>query len=432
MTARKLFEAIGEIDDDLVLAADEAAARPLRGWRPMLRRALPLAACLCLIAGGALLILRPGSATGGMAADTTAEAGEPQEASLSAEAAPQTDMTMDSPVDAAPEAKEFSAAANGAGVSAFPAELLDLLAPAADAPRVLDQAPQTEAEETDFVLPETWPVYRTMAAARTIDAEGMRARLETLLTALGLDPALAQDAVYTGLTQAEAEEQAAALRQNGGSQGDELALWADAAAMTLDVAPGDDWPQGLTLSVGCDGTATALVPGATAAARTPASEVLANWPEVAALAGENAQPADSNATDGAALFRENGVLGELRCVQVQLDEAGGLCRVVWRAPDLGEPLAACTALTLAEAKDLLRQNVFLTAGGALDGQTVLDDLAGVELVYPQSRACAWYLPYWRFIADEGPAGQDTGERLYGEYLVPAVSLDELCDLAGLS
>lgn len=428
MTARKLFEAIGEIDDDLVLAADEAAARPARGWRPVLRRALPLAACLCLIAGGALLILRPGSATGGMAADTTAEAGEPQEASLNAEAAPQTGQTADSAADAAPEAKEFSAVANGVGVSAFPVELADLLNLAADAPRATDRAPQAEAADADVVLPETWPVYRTMAAARTIDAEGMAARLEKLLTALGLDPDLAQDAVYAGLTQAEAEEQAAALRQNGGSEGDELALWADAATLTLDVAPGDAWPRGLTLTACCDGTVTAQVPGATAAARTPASEVLAAWPDVAALAGENAQPADSSATDGAALFRESEVLGELRCVQVQLDEAGDLCRVVWRDPDLGEPLAWCTALTLAEAEDLLRQNVFLTVGGTLDGQTVLDNLAGVELVYPQSRACAWYLPYWRFTADEGAAA----DRLYGEYLVPAVPLDELRDLAGLS
>lgn len=432
MTARKLFEAIGEIDDDLVLAADQAAARPAHSWRPMLRRALPLAACLCLIAGGALLILRPGSVTGGTAADTTAEAGAPQEASLNAEAAPQTDQTMDSPIDAAPEAKEFSAVANGVGVSAFPAELADLLNLAADAPRAVDQAPRTQAADTDAVLPETWPVYRTMAAARTIDTEGMTARLERLLTALGLDPALAQDAVYTGLTQAEAEEQAAALRQNGGSEGDELALWADAAALTLDVAPGDAWPLGLTLTARCDGTVTAQVPGAVPAARTPASEVLTHWPLVAALAGEGAQPADSSTTDGAALFRENEVLGELRCVQVQLDEAGGLCRVVWQDPDLGEPLAACTALTLAEAEDLLGQNVFLTVGGTLDGQTVLDSLAGVELVYPQSRACAWYLPYWRFIADEGPAGEDTGEHLYSEYLVPAVPLDELWDLAGLS
>lgn len=429
MTARELFEAIGEMDDDLVLAADEPLARPGRNWRPLLRHALPLAACLCLIAGGALLTLRPGSATGGTAADTTAEAGAPQEAALSAEAAPQADQAMD---NAVPEAKEFSVAANSASASAFPAELADLLNLAADSPRAPDQTSRAGDGDTDLLLPETWPVYRSMAAARAIDTEGMRAHLETLLTALGLDPTLAQNAVYTGLTQGEAEEQAATLRQNGGSEGDELALWADAATLTLDVAPGDAWPQGLTLTACCDGTVTAQALGAAPAARTLASDVLTAWPDVAALAGEDAQPTDEGTAGGAALFSEPGALGELRCVQVQLDEAGGLCRVVWRDPDLGEPLAQCTALTRAEAEELLRQDIFLTVGGTMNGQTVLDNLAGLELVYPQSRACAWYLPYWRFTADEGPADADTVAHVYHDYFVPAVPLEELSALAGLS
>ena len=44
MTARELFEAIGSMDDDLVLAADEEPLRRRRSWRPALYRAVPLAA----------------------------------------------------------------------------------------------------------------------------------------------------------------------------------------------------------------------------------------------------------------------------------------------------------------------------------------------------------------------------------------------------
>ena len=51
MTARDLFEAVGLVDEELIEDADAAAPRR----RPVLtlRRALPLAACLCLAAGAA-------------------------------------------------------------------------------------------------------------------------------------------------------------------------------------------------------------------------------------------------------------------------------------------------------------------------------------------------------------------------------------------
>lgn len=49
MTARELFEAIGLVEDELILAADGPSVRkaPIR-WH----RVLPAAACLCLFAGG--------------------------------------------------------------------------------------------------------------------------------------------------------------------------------------------------------------------------------------------------------------------------------------------------------------------------------------------------------------------------------------------
>ena len=50
MTSRQLFAAIGLVDEDLIL---QAAAKPRRPGR-VLRRALPLAACLTLALLGAL------------------------------------------------------------------------------------------------------------------------------------------------------------------------------------------------------------------------------------------------------------------------------------------------------------------------------------------------------------------------------------------
>ena len=53
MTARELFEAIGLVDEELIADAD---APVRRRWTPrlVLRRALPLAACLCVAAGAVI------------------------------------------------------------------------------------------------------------------------------------------------------------------------------------------------------------------------------------------------------------------------------------------------------------------------------------------------------------------------------------------
>lgn len=55
MTPKELFEAIGLVDDALVLEADAPAARP-RPWLAVLRRAVPLAACVCVVAGAVLAL----------------------------------------------------------------------------------------------------------------------------------------------------------------------------------------------------------------------------------------------------------------------------------------------------------------------------------------------------------------------------------------
>lgn len=458
MTARELFDAIGAVDDDLILAADEEPFRRRRSWRPVVYRALPLAACLCLVVGAVLWQGRQGVAGGAVPEtammqaapddDPTAAAAAPPEAAVrSDEAADEVaGESSDSTADKLQTANGYSAAINAVSASVFPAELADLLDTgssvyaASTGPDVPDRA-----KDEDLTLPETVPVYAGMASARTIDTEGMRDRLKTMLQALGLDTALADEAVYTGLTQEEAEEQASALREQGGSEGDELRLWADAGRLTLDVASCESWPRGLTIIAESDGTVTARVPGAETAAASlrenaddTAEAVLTRWPEVAALAGQDPAAQTYTGTDGewharfydAADTSCRGIeSGDLRSVEVALDESGSLCLVVWRNADLNATMGEYATVTREEADELMAQNLFLTDVGTLDGNAVLENLDSVRLVYTNNRTGAWYLPYWSYIADEGPDEAASSLHVYREYVVPAVSLQDLEALA---
>lgn len=439
MNTRELFEAIGAMDDDLVLEADKLPARPRRNWRPLLWRGVPLAACLCLAVGAVLWQ--------GQRSQGTLDTALPEAAAAAPEESGQGVLRSEAAMDENAQAKTYDGVTslyNGpeASVSALPVLLTDLLDKGAGA-YFLDTAPKP-ADRTrllDWKLPDTVPVFRSMAADRTIDLSGMYGRMRSMLQALGLDTTLADDAVYTGLTQAEAEAQADTLANNGGSEGAELALWADAGSLTLEVDPCEAWPAGLTLTADNTGTVTAQVPGAEAdGTRLTSAEALAAiqaaWPDVVALAGEDTSSLSYTGTDGAwhARFYNSSTNtggienGDLDGVELAVDASGQLCRVVWHNADLTQVAGEYAPLTRAQAEDLLRQDLFLTDGGSLDGDGVLENLADVRLYYPESRACAWYLPYWCFTADEGASGEGPGRHLYCEYLVPAVSVDDLTAL----
>lgn len=439
MNTRELFEAIGAMDDDLVLEADKMPARPQRNWRPLLWRGVPLAACLCLAVGAVLWQ--------GQRSKVALDTALPEAAAAAPEEAAQGTLRSEAAMDENAQAKTYDGVTslyNGpeASVSALPVLLTDLLDKGAGA-YFLDTTPRP-ADRTrllDWKLPDTVPVFRSMAAGRTIDLSGMYGRMRSMLQALGLDTALADDAVYTGLTQSEAEAQADTLANNGGSEGAELALWADAGSLTLEVAPCEAWPAGLTLTADNTGTVTAQVPGAEADGTRLTSEealaaVQAAWPDLVALAGEDTASLSYTGTDGAwhaRFYSSSGTTGgiengDLDGVELAVDASGQLCRVVWHNADLTQVAGEYAPLTRTQAEDLLRQDLFLTDGGSLDGDGVLENLADVRLYYPESRACAWYLPYWCFTADEGTSEEDPGRHLYCEYLVPAVSVDDLIAL----
>lgn len=445
MNARELFQAIGDVDDDLILAADEPPARPQRNWRPVLFRAAPLAACLCLVVGA---VLWQKTTMKGTAAPDTAAAVAPEAAlQESAGGSARSDTASEEAGTAQAKAYDgLTALYNEAGesLSVLPAALADRL-DTGSGPYTLDTSPlpADRARLSDWMLPDTVTVYRSMAAARTIDTSGMYGRIRSMLQALGLDTTLADSAVYTGLTQEEADEQAAVLRQNGGSERDELQFWADAAGLTLEVSPCEAWPDGLTLTADNTGTVTAQTPGTETAATQQAVDetartVQADWPGVAALAGQTPVAMTYTGTDGGwhVQFYDssdtatgNIEAGALNSVEVAADADGRLCRVVWHNADLTRTAGTYSTLTRAEAEDLLTQDLFLTDGGSLDGAGVLENLAYVHLRYTESRDSAWYLPYWCFTADEGSAASDGTAHTYCEYLVPAISLQDLNSLA---
>ena len=128
MTPRALFEAIGLVDDALVLEADETAVRRAPVLT-VLRRYAPLAACLCVFAGAVLVwrsdFGRMGSAASGAAMDATA-----------------MEDTADAGADmAADDAADVTAAAGEADAGAAQSNAY------AGAPDVLPDAPAEETQD---------------------------------------------------------------------------------------------------------------------------------------------------------------------------------------------------------------------------------------------------------------------------------------------
>lgn len=90
MTERELFEAIGHVDDDLILAADVPVKKPRKPpvyWRQL----VSVAACACIVLGGAA-VWRSGTLRKSSIASEAAMAADVPEAA--AETAPAPDMPM--------------------------------------------------------------------------------------------------------------------------------------------------------------------------------------------------------------------------------------------------------------------------------------------------------------------------------------------------
>ena len=112
MTERELFEAIGHVDDDMILAADAPVKKRRRVVRLHWQQVVSVAACACIVLGGAAVwrsgALRKSSiaSEANMTSEAAAFADAPEEA---AEIAPAPDVPMLSA--AAPQSDNGDAAA---------------------------------------------------------------------------------------------------------------------------------------------------------------------------------------------------------------------------------------------------------------------------------------------------------------------------------
>ena len=438
MTARELFEAIGQVDDDLILAADAPVHRrpAVRVW---VRRALPAAACLCVMLLGSVALGRSGLFRAGSSAAAESSA------AVTYDAAPDT-------AGAAYGEKSLSAQADtgaGAGATRYTEQ---------DAARILGSGDGGSAAllahsrselyfsdgllgEDDTALPTALPVYRCTVDSLREDA--MMRQMERVLGALGLDPALAQSAVlgstYAGGLDA-LEDIAAQLSEDDAILN---VFWSGAAQLTLEVPAGERWPEGLRIQVSNDGYATVLA-GSSGEVRTFASgeeeqqaadAIRDQYGDVlTALLGEGY----TDQTDGGDL----NIYGEAsplfvrfaaspwQYVTVSLQEDGTLSALHLTDRPV-EEAGRYSILSRSEAEERLAAGDFLPNGSDVTGAQAAalavdpETLACVRLVYPNGRA-AWLVPCWEFVVDTGaaPLGEDCDQTLhqYESFCVPAVDL----------
>lgn len=433
MTARELFEAIGKVDDDLILDAN-APVRRRPAVRVWVRRALPAAACLCVMLLGGVALGRSGLFRAGSSAPAESSA------AVTYEAAPDT-------AGATYGEKSLSAQADteaGSGGTRYTEQ---------DAARILGSGDGGSAallahsgselyfseglsSENDTVL----PVYRCTVDGLREDA--MMRQMERVLDALGLDPALAQNAVlgstYAGALDA-LEDTAARL---SGDEALRNEFWSGAAQLTLEVPAGDRWGEGLTIQVFNDGSASVLAGGGEAQTfpgreeeQQAASTIRERYGDVlTALLGEDC----TDETDGGdrSIYGEPASLfvrfaaSPWHFVQVSLKEDGTLSALHLTDRPV-EETGRCAVISRDAAQELLAAGEFLPNGSDVTGAQAAalaadpETLACVRLVYPNGRA-AWLVPCWEFVVDTGaaPLGEDCDQTLhqYESFCVPAVDL----------
>lgn len=102
MTERELFEAIGHVDDDLILAADTPVKKRRRVVHLHWQQVVSVAACACIFLGGVAVWQSDGFRKANMTSEAAAFAADAPEAA--AETAPAPDMPMSDA--AAPQAAD--------------------------------------------------------------------------------------------------------------------------------------------------------------------------------------------------------------------------------------------------------------------------------------------------------------------------------------
>lgn len=426
MTARELFEAIGMVDEELI--EDAGAPAPGRGRLVLLRRVLPAAACLVVMAG-ALLTWRLGgvtdsSLTGAPESYTADQAGgtQPEVAAAPESGAAEENLERDSAAFSVADAIT-PAAGNGGGPSL-----------AISAGELLG----TAADPAPTAWPDTLPVYRNRLADGGLDESGMQDTLRGVLQAMGKDPELAGDAalVYNWSQDQidQADQIAADLLAKFGA-GSMLEFWGGMAQLELTLEDGS------SLTVYND-RRVSLTAGDTASLRPMTGDDLtANADLLEGLGGFDTLtlPASHSWTDGSLLdagpvLTRNDAPGSLTGLETTRD--GRLAAWTLSGAAAAEPVAELPVISLTEAETLLQNGGYLGVGYE-GGEPSQGSIVDARLGYLSGDAL-YYVPVWQFTVDFGPAEEasypaadpDTGAALhaYYTYQVPAVAADALTDL----
>ena len=434
MTARELFEAIGMVDEELI--EDAGAPAPGRGRLVLLRRVLPAAACLVVMAG-ALLTWRLGgvtdsSLTGAPESYTADQAGgsQPEVAAAPESGAAEENLERDSAA--------FSVA------DALPAQVADAITPAAGnggGPSLAISAGEllgTTADPAPTAWPDTLPVYRNRLADGGLDESGMQDTLRGVLQAMGKDPELAGNAalVYNWSQDQidQADQIAADLLAKFGA-GSMLEFWGGMAQLELTLEDGS------SLTVRND-RKVSLTAGDTASLRPMTGDDLTqNADLLEGLGGFDmlTLPASHSWTDGSLLdasplLTRSDAPGSLTGLETTGD--GQLAAWTLSGAAAAEPVAELPVISLTEAEALLQNGGYLGVGYE-GGEPSQGSIVDARLGYLSGDAL-YYVPVWQFTVDFGPAEEasypaadpDTGAALhaYYTYQVPAVAADALTDL----
>ena len=459
MNSRDLFRAVGQIDDDLIEAAGKTPAK--RTIPLQFRRFVPAAACFCVVLLG-VAVARQSISTG---VDQAAETAEMNENAPAYDAPGNSVETFsieggdsEAAVGSAPDAllsSQKSAARDSDSLQALSSALLGdnssgsaaLLAHSADelyfgGSLLLD-------DSADNALPASLPVYRNSLLDAADNTTAMKARLRTVLDALGLNTALADTAAFSGDSADTISKTVSDIKESAEQNGQDtdsavLNYLSDAAQLQLKI-PESDWPGGLTItvsndlrtSVTCSSSAEVKTFASLAEERTIAASLQEKYGSLftALLGGEYTDVTDGgdSTIDGTpcSLFVKFAA-DSFHYLLVSVDADGSLLSL-HETDRTVEPLGEYTSVSRAEADKRLANGEFLTDSGtveAVDPAAEPDHLANLRLTYVQESA-AYYLPMWEYTIDQGPAvlgdGDDVDQTLhsFATYYVPAVELDEI-------
>lgn len=466
MTTRELFNAIGCLDDELILAADDpkAAARLRRSRRRLLvLRAAPAAAAVCLLAGGVWLwqggklhgLDSAMSSTGNMAGGGSSPAAAVTQDSLQAQdldgSLPES-ADLEASADTAADDPAANAAANERAT--LQKETLQLaepeLAEALDFIVGMGSNAMYALSPEDLPLvdalggeapPETLPVYRNVLASHTVDLQAMLSRLADALALVGYDPALAQQAQLAQPDKDLAAEwaQIQDSSDRAYAHDEELFYWRqNLGTLELDL-PGSEPGDPVYISVNPQLETTirfvtdgeeATLPGAGQAAAL-ASQTEQDYAGLLAwLGGTPVLDFYSYATSftwfsGSGTATERLLSQSFRRITLYIDQTGAIQRADLVDADLSNLVGEYPVIPQETALALLAQGQYVIGGGL--GGDAAQSVVFTRLAYNQVWAY-YYVPCWIFTVDEGLAnrpGKSEDLHVYTDYYVPAIDLETL-------